>query len=240
MTGVKIIVSGQSGNGYDEFWNLFWRPDAFVALTDKAKKWAKRVGFGLRVEKIPNGVDLDKFNFNIKPKNIGLTGPIILCASALVPSKRIDLTIQAVAKLPGVSLLVVGDGGEKENLEKLGNNLLGDRFMLLKAKYEEMPSIYRSADIFTMVSYSSEAFGIVYVEAMACNLPVIATDDEMRHEIIGEAGLFVDPNNINEYAEKLDEALKIKWDDKPRTQAEKFSWGEIALKYEKLINSQTS
>ena len=235
FTGAKIIVSGQSGMGYDELWNLLWRPDAFIALTDKAKNWAKKIGFGVRVEKIPNGVDLDKFNLKVKPLSLKLPHPVILCASALVFSKRIDLTIKAVAKLPNVSLLVVGDGGEREKLEKLGNNLLPGKFMLLKAKYEEMPSIYRSADLFTMVSYSSEAFGIVYVEAMACNLPIVATDDEMRHEIIGEAGLFVDPKDIDEYAKKLDEALKTKWGDKPRIQAEKFSWDEIAKKYEGVM-----
>jgi glycosyltransferase involved in cell wall biosynthesis len=231
----KMIVSGQSGPGYDDRWNLFWRPDVFVALSSRAERWAKKVGWGVRVVKIPNGVNLEKFNPRIRPKKVNLKPPIILCASALIPSKRIDLTIRAVAKLKNVSLLVIGDGDEGDNLKKLGKELLSDRFLLTKAKYEEMPSFYRAADLFTMVSVPWEAFGIVYVEALASGLPVVATEDENRREIIGEAGIFVHPENLNEYAYALEKALKIEFGDKPRRQAQKFSWDEIASQYEEIM-----
>lgn len=236
LKGTKILVTGQSGPGYDDRWNLFWWPDVFVALTSKAEKWAKSVS-GVKVVKIPNGVDLEKFSPKVEPLKIDLPKPIIICASALTPSKRIDLTIQAVAKLQDVSLLVVGDGDQKEYLENLGEKLLGKRFALRSVKYEEMPQVYRSADLFTMVSASSEAFGIVYVEAMASGLPVVVTDDEIRHEIVDEAGLFVDPTNIESYVETLKKALKTDWDDKPRKQAEKFSWNKIAKKYEVVMKN---
>jgi len=235
LDGPKIIVSGQSGVGYDDRWNLFWRPDVFVALTSKAENWAKRVSWGVRVVKIPNGVDLEKFNPQVKPKKIDLPKPIILCASALIPSKRIDLTIKAVAKIKKASLLVLGDGDLKDELKRLGEKLLGDRFLLTRAKYEEMPRFYQTADLFTMVSVSWEAFGIVYTEAMASGLPVVATDDEMRHEIMGKAGLFVNPENIDQYAETLKKALKTNFGGKPRQQAQKFSWDKIASKYEKIM-----
>jgi len=231
----KMLISGQSGPGYDDRWNLFWRPDIFVALTSKSEKWAKKIGFGVKVVMIPNGVDLEKFTPNVRPKQIDLPKPIILCASALTPSKRIDLTIKAVAKLKNASLLVLGDGDLKGELEKLGKKLLGKRFLLMKAKHEEMPGFYRTADLFTMVSVPWEAFGIVYVEAMASGLGVVATETEARREIIGGAGLFVNPEDPEEYAQALQRALQTDWGDKPRQQAEKFSWDEIAQEYEKAM-----
>lgn len=235
LTKTKILVSGQSGIGYDDRWNLFWRPDVFVALTSKAENWAKKISWGVRVVKIPNGVDLKKFNPRVKPKEIKLEPPIILCASALTPWKRIDLTIRAVSKVPQASLLVVGDGDERKKLDDLGKKLLGKRFLLTKAKYEEMPSYYRAADLFTMVSVPWEAFGIVYVEAMASGLPVVATDDGNRREIIGEAGIFVNPENIEEYAQTLGKALKTDFGNRPLLQAQKFSWDKIVSQYEEIM-----
>jgi len=142
-----------------------------------------------------------------------------------MPNKQIDLTIQAAAKLNRASLLILGDGPLKKDLLTLGERLLGkERFLLIRAEREKIAGYYRAADIFTLVSKSGEAFGNVYLEAMACNLPVVATDDATRHEIVGQAGLFVNPNNIPDYAKALGYALEIKFNSKPREQAEKFSW----------------
>ncbi len=235
LSKTKILVTGQSGPGFDDRWNLFWRPDVFVALSSRAKRWAKKVGWGVKVVKIPNGVNLERFNPRIKAKKVNLQPPIILCASALVPSKRIDLTIRAVAQMKNASLLVVGDGDEREKLKKLGKEVLGKRFLLTKAKYEEMPGYYQAADLFTMVSVPWEAFGIVYVEALASGLPVVATDDENRREIIGDSGFFVNPENLEEYTNALEKALKTDFKDKPREQAKQFSWDRIASQYEEIM-----
>jgi len=231
----KMIISGQSGPGYDDRWNLFWCPNTFVALTSQAEKWVERACFRVKVVMIPNGVDLEKFTPTLRPKQIGLPKPIILCASALTPSKRIDLTIKAVAKLENASLLVVGEGDLKDELEKLGKKLLGKRFLLTSAKHEEMPHFYAAADLFTMVSVPWEAFGIVYVEAMASGLPVVATDTEARREIMGEAGLFVEPTDLFNYCAVIKKALEINWGEKPRQQAQKFSWDKITFQYEKAM-----
>jgi glycosyltransferase involved in cell wall biosynthesis len=108
---------------------------------------------------------------------------------------------------------------------------------MLSIPFNEMPKIYKSADVFTLPSASSEAFGNVYVEAMASELPVVATDDEQRREIVGEAGILTDPTNIEGYSDALQKALNTDWGDKPRKQAEKFSWETIAKKYEELFKT---
>lgn len=238
LIGSKMLVSGQSGIGWDDKVNLLVMPNTFVALTDKAKNWARKFNPLVRVEKIPNGVDLVKFKPLGESYKIGLKKPIVLAVGAFTGQKRLNLTINAVSKLKDVSLLLVGGGGElKEKLDSEGKRKLGNRFQILSVPFEDMPKIYRSADVFTLPSASSEAFGNVYVEAMASSLPVVATNDEQRREIVGEAGILVDPTNIEEYARALQSALDTDWRDRPRKQSEKFSWDMIADEYEELFKT---
>src|SRR3989344_7118988 len=110
LTGTKMIVPGAAGIGSDDAWNLLFRPEIFVALTTPQTFWAKRLCPEVRIETIPNGVDLSRFNPKIRPVEIDLPKPIIICASALVPYKRVENTIKAVAKTDNISLLILGDG----------------------------------------------------------------------------------------------------------------------------------
>ena len=238
LSGAKMVVSGQSGMGWDDKVNLFTFPDAFVALSKRASDWAKSVNPHVRVLNIPNGVDLGKFKPKGKAFKTGLKNPVVLCGGAFTPQKRMDLAIKAVAKLANVSLLMVGGGGElKGELQRYGEKVLGEgRFKLLSVPFTQMPEVYRAADIFTLPSRSSESFGNVLVEAMASNLPVVATDDPVRKYIVGDAGVLVDPTDTKAYAKAIEKALDQNWEEKPRAQAEKFSWDEISKKYEELFN----
>ncbi|MDP2649592.1 MAG: glycosyltransferase [bacterium] len=233
----KILISGQAGIGRDDLRNLRVKPDIFVALTSRAEIWAKQVTPKTGVVKIPNGVNLEIFNPSVKPAKVNLEKPIIICVAGLNPYKRVDLSIKSVAEMNKGSLLLLGDGPQCLEIDELGRKILGSkRFLRLTVPYNEIASYYKIADLFTLVSESSEAFGSAYVEAMASGLPVVATDDETRREVIGEAGLFVNPENTEEYAKALEKALKTNWGDKPRKQAEKFSWDEIAKEYEKAMS----
>lgn len=234
----KILIIGQSGIGRDDLWNIIvGKPDVFVALTKKATKWAKAFAWGSKVAHIPNGVDTKKFNPDGDKLNFNLAGPIILSVGALEWYKGHQLVIKAASALKDVSLVIVGDGSQKKKLEEMGNQMLKDRFKILKTSYENMPSIYRSADVFTLPSWSREAFGIVYLEAMASNLPVVAPDYPTRREIIGDAGLYTDVNNIESYAQTLQQSLQIRWGNKPRKQADKFSWEVIAKRYNEILEN---
>lgn len=230
----KHIAVGQSGPGADDKWNLLCMPDIFMALTSYQRDWARKFNPFVKVVIIPNGVDLEKFNPKNKSLKIGLPRPIILSVGALELGKRFDLIIKAVAKTKA-SLLLVGKGNLEGNLQKMSDELLQGRFEIMSFPHNEMPKVYAAADLFTYPTVSWESFGIVMVEAMASNLPIVATDDPIRREIVADAGLFVDPTDTRKYAQTLEKALKIKWGSKPRTQSEKFSWDDIAIKYKKLF-----
>ena len=235
LYGGKMVVAGQSGKGWDDRVNVWCFPDAFVALSSSLRQWAKRINPWVRIAYIPNGVDLAVFTPQGPVAHFALERPLVLCVAALTSEKRIGLSIEAVTKMNRGSLLVVGEGLQREVLLQKGRKLLGERFAMTSASPQDLPPIYRAADVFTVPSPSYRAFEIVLVEAMACNVPVVANNDEVRQEIVGEAGLLVDPTNIDDYAKALEEALNRDWVDLPRRQAEKFSWDTIAAKYQHLL-----
>ena len=182
--GYKVLITGHSGKGWDDIWNIvIAKPDAFVALTDDMANWAKKWAWGSKVVKIPNGIDLDKFNPNGDKIKLDLPKPIILSVGALTWYKHHSRTINAVSKMTNGSLMIVGEGPLENDLEKVGHEKLGGRFLIKHYNYEQMPKIYRSVDLFTLPSWDREAFGIVYLEALASGLGVVAPDDLSRKEI---------------------------------------------------------
>lgn len=230
----RILISGHAGIGRDDRINLLiGKPDIFVALTRKAFLWAKGIASkSTKVCFIPNGVNLSAFHLIRTQKKYDVPEPVVLCVSALVGYKHVETAIDAVAKAGNISLVVAGDGPLRERVIRYGKEKLGDRFKLLTGvAYKEMPSIYNNADVFTLPSAGTEAFGIAYLEAMACNLPVVAPDDQNRRDIIGEAGMFFREGDTEDYADKIRKALKRNFRDIPRKQAEKFSWGKTAAAY---------
>lgn len=246
-SGAKLVISGQAGLGRDDRLNLLMRPDLFVALSKRNARWAQKHSWGQqKIVIIPNGVDLSKFNKLKRSAQIPqfakkldrLERPVVLCVAGPERYKRVRETMKAVAKLKQGSLLLAC---ASELYDTLGKQLLGRRFYRDGFTHEQMPAVYQMADVFTLVSESTEAFGIAYLEAMACGLPVVATDDALRREIVGRAGVYVeDPDDSLAYAQALEKALKKNWGDLPRTQAKRFSWDNVAQRYEEEFNKVQS
>ncbi len=232
----KLIISGQSGPGLDDRINLWTMPNVFVALTDFQHRWASSTNPFVKIKTIPNGVDLKRFRPGKSLLKTSLPKPIILYVAALHKEKRQSLAIRAVSKLRHGSLLLVGDGPDKESLSILGNDLLSGRFQIMSFKHEQMPQVYRLADLFTYPTVSYESFGIAIVEALASGLAVVANNDPIRKEIIGDAGLFVDCEDTTSYSEGLGDAISTNWNKKPVDQAAKFSWDLIAKKYSDILS----
>lgn len=253
MRGSKIVVFGYAGIGIDDYINLKLNPDAFFAMTHMAKKWAQEVNRSIPIRVLAGGVNTNLFRPDVKPIVLPLKRPIVIAVAALVPYKNVDLTIKAVHLLPNVSLVVAGNGILKEQIEKLGQKLLPNRFLRIDINYAQLPSLYRAGDAFTLASMhkqnslffrvtkttASEAFGIVYLEAMACGLPVVAPDDQLRREIVGNAGILTDCTDSKQYAQAINEALNKKWGPEPMMQAKKFDWDKIVRDFEKDLREVT-
>jgi glycosyltransferase involved in cell wall biosynthesis len=93
---------------------------------------------------------------------------------------------------------------------------------------EEIQALYEEADVFIYPSLY-EGFGLPVLEAMACGCPVIASNVSSLPEVVGDAGLLVDPYNVEALADALsdvleDDDMKREMSRKGIAQAQKFSW----------------
>lgn len=240
LTSKKMVVVGHSGVGWDDGFNLLCSPNIFVALTKKSLDWANKVNPLVRKIIIPNGVDTKKFTPSGESYATGITGKfeVILCVSALESTKGIFATIDAVSKLPKkYFLLLVGTGSLKNQIIKYASKKLKDRYMLMSESYERMPMIYRSAKIFTSAPYENEAFGIVFLEAMASGLPVVTNDFPSRRQILGDAGVYFKDKDVESYKDALLEAFNNhkRFSAAAILQARKYNWESQAMKYQNLF-----
>jgi glycosyltransferase involved in cell wall biosynthesis len=245
LKGTPFIYTehaGLKGEGAVMERDLKFKPDCFIVFNHEMYERAKILSPTQRIEIIPNGVDLKKFSHLGDRYKHGLPGRVVLYVASLLKEnlKRLELTISSVEKMDGVSLLVCGSGQDKPYYESLASKLIDDsRFKIVSVDFDEMPNVYRAADVFTLPS-KDEPFGRVYLEAMACGLPVVATDDSMRRQLVGEAGYVCEVEDVDKYSESLQKALDRDWGDLPIQQAEKYSLTSVAAQYEKIIRSVAS
>ncbi|MBC2879017.1 MULTISPECIES: glycosyltransferase [Streptomyces] len=169
-----------------------------------------------RCSVVPCGVDTEHFSARGR---VALTPARrarhrLLVVGRLVPRKGVDLALKALQRIPDAELVVAGgppvDGLLKDpeavRLLGLARRLrVADRLVLLGCvPHEEMPALIRSADI-VLCTPVYEPFGIVPLEAMACGVPVVATDvgghrDTVAH---GTTGLLVPPGKHVELADAV-------------------------------------
>jgi len=210
------------------------KPNIYAVLTPKYKTFLQNKIKG-NIMCIPNGVDLERYNPRHKSLNKygidNLEHPIFLSTSALTPQKRLHLAIKAVSKMNRGTLVMTSTGLNKKKIVNMGYKLLGNRFLYLGVLPDnELASLYATCDIFTLPSIR-EPFGLVLVEAMASNKPVVSQNDKTRQWIVGKAGILVDCADIDQYANALEEAHKRDFGNLPRRQAEQFSWDTCVDKY---------
>ena len=240
IKGTPILFTehvGLMGNGRSLSRNLKFHPNKLVVFSSEIAEFARHQQPNQAINIIPNGVDLSHFTPEGEKIDFGLSGPIILCVASLKRQshKRVELAMQAVSRLSSGSLLLCGDGLDREYFQNLGEELLGkQRFAVRSFSYDQMPQVYRSADIFTLPSID-EPFGLAYIEAMASGVPVVATDDAMRRYIIGNAGIVCDVTNPDIYAQALKNTLERDWKILSRENAMRFSWEAIASMYRDAI-----
>lgn len=236
VTGSKILITGHSGPGWDEKWNLYLKPDVFVATTGPTGEWAKKNCSWTKIVLIPYGVDINKF-MNARYVKLNLEKPIVLCPAAAVEYKQVPLAIEAVSAMEKGSLVHLGAGPERDKISDLGLKKLGSRrFLTKQVSTEEMPAYYQAADIVTLPSSFQENSPMVFLEAMATGKFVVTTDAPRPRWILGPAGRYIDPQDTQQYSQILSDSARIKDNTDVKKQAEKFSWDKIIVEYEKLIN----
>ncbi len=206
------------------------KPNVYIALSKFTKKWLRQNFPDLDVVEIPNGVDLKKFSKKGNKAKINLKKPIILTVAALIPSKRIDLTIKAVGRLKRGSLLVLGDGPLRPSLKNLGQKILGKRFKILRVPYSEIASFYRACAVFTLAS-DKDPFPLVYLEACSIGIPVVAPKGVRIKDVLGERAIYANVKNDKEYALAIVKTLTTKAKPKSTPSLEDYSWDQISRNY---------
>ena len=158
--------------------------------------------------------------------------------------KGFDLLIQAFAlfaqKNQDWKLDIVGDGPEKNNLQQLitDNHLEGR--ITLHPFTNHIQDYYSSASIYVLSS-RWEGMPLVLVEAMAHGLPVVASELPTCKEVLGDFGLFFKNGDIQELAQRLEDATHINWQQKSGEAlkiARRFDISEIVGQWKLLIEKQ--
>lgn len=188
-------------------------------------------------ELITNGVDTDKFfSGKVERKQFDLPEdvPIVLMVSALIPSKRISEGIKAIAQTEDLHLVICGDGPERENIRRLGEELLSHRFHWRKLSHTQMPDMYRTADIFMHLSLD-EPFGNVYLEALATGLPIVSHNRDVTRWITEDAAILVDTEDSSQILAGLRSALNQRTDEDISARRalidRRFKWSHIGSLY---------
>lgn len=140
--------------------------------------------------------------------------PTIFSASYLVPRKAIRYNILALAEIspqhPTARYVIAGDGPEAAELKELARELgVADRVEFVgMLSHRETLDRMAAADVFSLPSWD-EAFGVVYVEAMAQGRPVVACRGEGIEDVVthGETGLLVEPRDVAGLAAAWSELL---------------------------------
>lgn len=167
-----------------------------IAVSHKLKESLSR-HFSINADVVPNLVGKEFYYTNHTCKNQEFT---IVSVGRLNHGKGFDLLIQALFeikdKLPKYwQTIIIGDGEYKEELQQLINklNLQSNIHLIGKKNKKDIVALLQQSNLFILPS-RNETFGVVYIEAMACGLPIIATDCGGPRDIVTEYNGLLIPN----------------------------------------------
>lgn len=176
-----------------------------------------------QMTRLSPGVDAERFRPRVGVHvwrsrwGVGPDQPVVLAAGRLVARKGHDTLVQAWREVqqqrPDAVLVIVGDGPRRRRLEQqIRRADLTDSVRLLDAaNWSQMPEIYAAADVFALPcrtrrwGLEPEAFGIVFLEAAACGLPVLVGDSGGAAETVlhDKTGYVVDPRDPMALARRI-------------------------------------
>ncbi len=174
----------------------------------------------------------------------------LLSVSNLIETKGIDINIKALSMIvkqyPKVRYNIIGDGPKKPELVNLAKKLNLEnniRFLGTQSRQDVKKNMLE-ADVFILPSWN-EAFGVVYIEAMATGLPVIGCKGEGIEDIVedGKEGYLISPKNVSELGEKVlflisNAKLRQKLGGNARNKVKaSFTWSHKAIELTELYNN---
>ena len=239
---------------YRQFtYDAMFRTKRIVPNSGWTREWFLKIFKGYFHEKcrvIPGGVNIYKFVYSENGakqinKSLDLRGkPTVLFAGKLTKYKGVEYLINAARKIHG-EVLILGDGPERQRLEEKAKqmNLTNVHFVgHLGAGIKKLVPYYSRADVFVAPSVWDEPLGLVILEAMSCQTPVVVTRKGGIPLAVKEGynGFFVRPRNSSEIVEKVNrlldnEVLRHKMGQNARKSVEKkFSWELIAHRFENM------
>ncbi len=192
--------------------------DKIIVVSNATKNYVLSIGAEPRkIEVLHNGVDIKRFKplSGVKErmrKKLGISkdASVVLTVRRLVYKNGIDTLLEsaeiAVKKTPKIVFVVVGKGPDFEKVkEKIVQLGMKRNFRLTGFVSDlDLPFYYNLADMFALPSKSGEGLPLVALEAMACGLPVIATNVGGTSEVMSEKyGKLVPPNSSEAFAEAL-------------------------------------
>lgn len=221
-------------------------------------RFAAAFGPMAALEHLPSGVDTELYRPDPAARaemrqRYGLADrPVIVCVSRLVPRKGQDMLIRALPLIqravPDAALLIVGGGPYRGTLEKLA---AGNKDVVLTGSvpWEELPAHYNAGDVFAMPCRTRgrgldvEGLGIVYLEASATGLPVVAGRSGGAPETVlnGTTGNVVDGRAVEDVAARVtallaDPEMAAKMGRAGREWvSENWRWDQLAHRLEGLI-----
>ena len=193
---------------------------------------------------INNGLDTEEFS--PIEESVRDLNRLITTASADVPLKGLDYSLKALQILkkdnPNIHLIVIGSpkkGGHTERLIK-ELNIKDNVFFKKHISKEEIRKLYSTSSV-AIVSSLYEGFGYPVIEAMSCEVPLIATNVSSIPELVGKYGILIDPKDENLLSHKIKNVLS-NYDEHKKTAIQgrqhiikTFNWSKITNEYEKTI-----
>jgi glycosyltransferase involved in cell wall biosynthesis len=216
-------------------------PDTIISVSDSTTRALEsKLGQKNNIVTVPNGINLESIA-SLSPSN---QNSDVIFAGRLTAYKNVDVLIRSIGIIakttPEISLLVIGEGPEKEKLIKLTKELsLGEniRFMGFVEKEEDLHKYMMASKVFVLPS-EREGFGIVVLEANACGLPVITIDHphNAAKDLI-EEGINGNVIKRDEYilAETITRILQTRETLNPKQDIYKYDWRNITNEIKQLL-----